>query len=296
MLEEIDAAALGETNIVVGGPVGGNKARIADALHRYIGQPEYRFSSYLKRVAESRGWETSYKTLQDLGEHVIRTKPWPAFCHEVLGPKGQAPEGKCDAAPVPAEPTQIFHSLASEVRVVDGVRHVFAVRWLRQLAAPAEAVVIYVDASREEQYDTLKQRGNDEKEIRRILHHPVEAETGLVSMMADFKIKEREAVESVVSDVVEILEKGRQRTLEVLHTKTGAPRDELEHWRQTAPEKYETFREVVTLIGAVASDESVMRWLRTPQASIGGQKPWDVITTGDRDLAVAAAIDAIQNP
>ncbi|HTV73182.1 MAG TPA: hypothetical protein VME66_05725 [Candidatus Acidoferrales bacterium] len=291
---KIDRSVLGEPLIIVCGPVGANKHEIADELHNYVGRPEYRFSEYLKSLWPPNAPDKpSQQDLQDIGSEVIRQKPWSAFCHEVLGVKGRVKETQQSARQTQHVPPPLR---ARELRVVDGARHVFAIRYLRQLAAPADALVVFVEATREEQVETLRRRGNNDAAIRSILRHPVEAETGLVSMMADFRISKREDVGTVVGDLAAILEKGEDRYLALLQSKTGLAKEQLLDWRINSAERYETLKEVVKLVGAIASDESVRNWLRTPQAAIGRQTPWETIESGDRDRAIEAAIETIETP
>jgi hypothetical protein len=266
-----DTVDVGQTFVALAGPVGANKRVFSKRIGAIIKSPTVKFSAYLLEVAQRNNIPASYQALQDLGMDVIDEQGWPGFCHNVL----RNVESHKDAV------------------LIDGLRHVLALKHLQTLSRPHNVIVVYVDASRDAQVEHLRDRGEPDAEIQKILMHPVENESTTVRRMADFIIRNESEAQTTADGIEELLSKKLDRQRSLIYKMSGIDLESFDEIYSDF-ERYESLRAVVRLVGSVAGDESVRDWLRTPQYDLGKRTPIEVLKYGDPDQAIASAVRLVE--
>jgi adenylate kinase family enzyme len=136
-------------------PIEAGKTTVSTRVATHLAAPRVSFGGYLRRVAHQRGLEITRETLQDLGDELV-SDDVRGFCEEVLK----------------EEPWQEGRPL-----IVDGVRHVEVLDTLRDIVAPAEAYLIYIQVDRTIQRKRLAQDElRHEKPLEELEQHPTEVQ------------------------------------------------------------------------------------------------------------------------
>lgn len=172
----------------VAGPIGAGKSVVADELAAFYGGARRSFGGVVRGRADALGRPTDRDSLQDLGDQIIATDGWAAFCREVLD---EPPDGA--------------------VVVVDGVRHDGAIDALIAIVGGERLRLVFVDALREERLARLIARdGIAEADFDAAEVHPNERELASVRARADLVIDNtnsgHEARRALVQEVVSQLD------------------------------------------------------------------------------------------
>jgi len=150
------------TNIVaVAGPIGAGKSAVADRIARVLGAPRRSFGGAVRGRALELGIPTDRESLQTLGDQMIATEGWDAFCRRVVG------------------------DVATTV-VVDGVRHIGALDALARIAAGGHFAIVFIEAAPELcRYRVAERDGTSGTEFDAANSHPNEREVPLVKQRTD---------------------------------------------------------------------------------------------------------------
>lgn len=164
------------------GAIASGKSTISTTVADARGWSRVGFGDYVRGEARRRGLDdTSREVLQALGESLI-DHGWRPFCEAVLGQTGW----------------QSGQSL-----VIDGIRHVEAVRTLRSLLAPMPFVLIFLQTHEGTLRTRRKERGIAMGEQRRIDAHSTEVEVTMqLTDMADLLTDADRTRDEVVADVL----------------------------------------------------------------------------------------------
>jgi hypothetical protein len=257
---------VGQAFIAMAGPVGANKRKFSDLIGEIVKSPTARFSDYLKKVADRNGIRTSYQALQDLGMDVIAEQGWPGFCHNVLRNVGSN----------------------TDAILVDGLRHVLAFTHLQDLSRPYNLFVVYVDVTRDEQFENLRSHDVDSKDIPSILMHPVEEESTLIRRVADVIIKDDTDARRAAAYLEELMAKKAESDRAELRRKSGLNASAFEAIASDF-ERFASLRAVVRLLGPF-DEEAIRKWLNTPQYELHKRTPIETLKEGEPEAAVRSAI------
>jgi len=176
--------------IAIAGRTRAGKTTLAGALAGELGWPQTSFSSFVRAVAAERGLPEERRALQDLGAGLI----------EELGPRGFV-EGALDYAGLSGEDIPFL---------IEGVRHVVTWDALREVVAPASALLIYLTVSDRERDRRLAAEGISAAEGREWERHSTEHDVlHLLEAKADFVLDADQPADYVANTVVEWLREGR---------------------------------------------------------------------------------------
>jgi dephospho-CoA kinase len=117
--------------VAISGRLRSGKTSLALAVAEALGYRRASFGDYVRASADRQGLPHDRATLQELGAQLIAEQGWAAFCENALAEAGLA-------------------GVKTAV-VVEGVRHLDAIRTLRELFAPARVVLVHVDPDDEQQ-------------------------------------------------------------------------------------------------------------------------------------------------
>lgn len=159
----------------VSGPIGAGKSVLADELAAVYAGVRMSFGAVVRRRAKAMGRPLDRDSLQEVGDEIIATVGWDAFCRDVLG-------GTPDGGTV----------------VVDGIRHLGAIDALTAIVGGSRFRLVYIDAPREERLarviarDGITEAGFDAAEA-----HPNESELPLVRGRKHVEVENTEKGESL---------------------------------------------------------------------------------------------------
>lgn len=146
--------------IALAGPIGAGKSAVADRVARLLGAPRRSFGGVVRERALELGIPTDREVLQTLGDEIIATEGWEAFCRAVVG------------------------DTATTV-VVDGVRHIGAVDGLARIAAGGHFALVFVEAGAGRRRSRVAERdGTSHAELDAADAHPNERQVPLVRKQA----------------------------------------------------------------------------------------------------------------
>jgi hypothetical protein len=137
------------------------------ALAERLQCPRASFGDYVRSVAVERGLDAEDRqVLQALGDELIASQGWSAFCQAVLDHAGYT------AGPV----------------VVDGIRHAQAADVMCALVAPTSWRLVAVDSEYEVRLSRLAARGVVGAGAQTADAHPNETQVGAVMAAANFAV------------------------------------------------------------------------------------------------------------
>lgn len=148
-----------------GGRIASGKSTLATAVADRLDMPCVSFGDAVRAEAARRGLPAHRATLQGLGDELIAAG-WDAFVDTVV---------------------RQAHWDGMEPLVVDGVRHVEAVRALERRCAPHPVVVVFIEAAPDQRAQRLARRGVGDQDIAAD-SHPNEADLPAVRDRADVVI------------------------------------------------------------------------------------------------------------
>lgn len=138
------------------GRIASGKSTVSGRVAERLGVLRVSFRHYLETVAARRGIsDVTREVLQDLGEEEIRAHGFKDFCLAVLN---QA------------------HWHPGQAVVIDGIRHVEAANALREIVAPAEFHLIYINIDPETQRERLPRSMPHRKPLQELERHSTEVQ------------------------------------------------------------------------------------------------------------------------
>jgi dephospho-CoA kinase len=138
------------------GRIASGKSTVSDLVAARLRLPRVSFRHYLETVARHRGiQEVTREVLQDLGEEEIKVHGFKDFCRAVLGQVNWHP---------------------GEAVVIDGIRHKEAAAALREIVAPAEFHLIYLNIDPDVQLERLPRSLPTRKPIQELECHSTEVQ------------------------------------------------------------------------------------------------------------------------
>ncbi len=142
----------------VSGPIGAGKSVVADELAAVYAGVRRSFGAVVRRRAKAMGRPLDRDSLQEVGDEIIATDGWDAFCRDVLG---ETPEGG--------------------TVVIDGIRHLGAIDALTAIVGGTRFRLLYIAAPRDERLARVIARdGITEVDFDAAEAHPNESELPLV--------------------------------------------------------------------------------------------------------------------
>ena len=172
--------------------------------------------------------------------------------------------------------------------LLNGLRHVLAFTHLQDLSRPYNLFVVYVDVTREEQYEHLRSHAVESKDIPGILMHPVEEESTLMRRVADFTVKGDDDARKAAGYLEELIAKKAESDQTELRRKSGLDAGAFESIVSDF-ERFASLRAVVRLLGPF-DDQSIQKWLNTPQYELHRRTPIETLREGEPEEAVKSAI------
>lgn len=152
--------------IGVGGPIGAGKSVVADELAVVYDGARRSFGGAVRRRAELSGRPLDRSTLQQLGDEIIATEGWSAFCREALGDRED------DA-----------------IVVIDGIRHRGAIDGMVAEVGEERFRLVFVDAPRDDRLARVMTRDRmTELQFATAESHSNESELPVVRDRADVKV------------------------------------------------------------------------------------------------------------
>ena len=129
-----------DITLALGGRTGAGKTTVGRRLADALGVPLVSFGDFVRSEAEIRGLGHEREILQCLGQNLIGTLGWTAFCERALAAAG----------------VELPH-----VSVIEGVRHVEVIQALRSLYTPLRVRFVWLDVTDEDRAARLRARGDD---------------------------------------------------------------------------------------------------------------------------------------
>ncbi len=171
-------------NIVIGfaGPIGSGKSTLSRLVSRKLRWPLASFGTYVRKAAQVYGFDKSRKGLQLTGDFLIN-RGWKSFCEEVLADANWRPGSNL---------------------IIEGIRHIEAIKMLENIMTPAQIFLIYVSLGDPERKIRLKASNNEEYlKLEEIELHPTEQQvrTALFDR-ANFVVDNSRPVDKVVEEIV----------------------------------------------------------------------------------------------
>lgn len=167
------------------GQIGSGKSTISKVVANRLGWPWASFGHFLRQEASRRGLDpSSRQELQALGEELI-SSGWTDFCRRALESGGWRP---------------------GQNLVVDGIRHIEAIKTIEKLTSPLEVKLVYVSLDEETRRTRALSRGMSYENLRLADNHPVEAQVrNLLRERADLTVDGTAPQEECASLIIEKL-------------------------------------------------------------------------------------------
>ncbi len=177
--------------IVLGlsGPSGAGKTSVSKAIADTLGWPRASFGEYIRTYARSQGLdESSRDILDDLGTQLVE-RGATDFCRMVL---------------------THFNWRSGEPLIIDGVRHEQVAKALRQLVAPMDFRIVYLDIDDNTRKERLLHDHDvREEEIERMDSHLTEREVKEhLPQIADLRLQATRPLKDIVRDIVSWIHEG----------------------------------------------------------------------------------------
>lgn len=173
----------------IAGKIGSGKSTLSEELAKGLGWSRASFGDFLRNVAKSRGLEDSREVLQELGDSFIERSP-NEFCRAVLAH---------------------YKWNSGEPLIIDGIRHAEIVEELRQLVAPLELRLIYLDVDDKTRFQRLKQLDETMEQINleRVESHRTEEQVrDRLPALADLRLPGDQSISELVSKVINWVHQG----------------------------------------------------------------------------------------
>lgn len=173
-------------NPVIGlsGQLGSGKSSLASILAERSSWQRAAFGDYLRHLANQRGLETDRVSLQQLGEEQIALG-WDAFCSAVLNH---------------------FEWRPGRGLVVDGIRHVDAVRTLNRLMYPQRLFLVHLAIDEEIRHGRLALRDGTQAFLMSVEEHTTEADVkDALPRAADMVVDAARPVELLADEVLDVV-------------------------------------------------------------------------------------------
>lgn len=163
------------------GRIKSGKTTIASAIADSLGWSCASFGDYVRRVAVQRKQDPRSRTvLQEIGESLIG-EGWSPFCRDVL--------------------TAANWRLGMPV-VVDGVRHVEAVKHLREIVLPLKFLLVYVAIDKDLQLARARRENLTPEMLTDIEHHSTEVDVqSKLPEIADLLVDGAKSIEETVAEI-----------------------------------------------------------------------------------------------
>ncbi len=168
--------------IAISGRIGSGKSTIATQLAVALRRPHVSFSAEIRATAAACGLSLEREQLQRLGDRLI-SEGWAEFCARVL-----AQAGSCPAPPI-----------------IEGVRHLQAIKVLRGMLSPDELAVVYLDVQEESRVSRLCERGDTASDVEAAERHSSEQELTLIRQHANIVVVNEAPVDVVVEEILALL-------------------------------------------------------------------------------------------
>lgn len=125
--------------LAISGHIAAGKSQLAKALAELLMWPRASFGDYIRAQARDRNLGSEREALQQLGDELIGELGWPEFCRRTLV------YAELDLNQTPC--------------IIEGIRHIEALKTLRRLFAPVPVRLIHVTAPLEIRVARLSSAG-----------------------------------------------------------------------------------------------------------------------------------------
>lgn len=172
--------------LIFSGGIASGKTTVSKALSQKYGWPVVGLGDCIRREAEKKGLPTNRDYLQGFGKSIV-DESHKAFCQFILN-----------------NATELFNWKMGESLIIEGVRHQEIVGMFREVVAPTNVILIFLDVDEEIRKRRLKERSIDEYELFTILEsHPNELQVKMVlPLIADLKIQGNQSVQNII-DIID---------------------------------------------------------------------------------------------
>jgi cytidylate kinase len=165
--------------LAISGRIASGKSTLAVRLAEKMNCARASFGEYVRIVAESKGLEPTRDNLQAVGADLVESG-WEPFCRAVLSRSSWQP---------------------GQLLVVDGIRHVEAVRQLKSLVAPTSVILVHVRIDEQVREDRLREKqGTSEAHEAHSTEHDVKSALPLI---ADLVVDGARPVEQLADEIIE---------------------------------------------------------------------------------------------
>jgi dephospho-CoA kinase len=172
--------AMRTTMLAFSGGIASGKSTLSEAVAQTLGCPRVSFGTYIREEAKRRGLGDDRRTLQELGEQLVR-EDVDGLCAAVLA--------------------QATWSPGSAI-VIDGVRHIVVAQKLRSMAAPALFRLVYVSADGSTRASRLAARGEAADRLVEYEKHSTEHDIkNLLPESSDLVVDGRRGLDAVIEEV-----------------------------------------------------------------------------------------------
>jgi transcriptional regulator with XRE-family HTH domain/dephospho-CoA kinase len=163
------------------GRMGSGKSTLSQHVATALDWKLASFGDYIRAVAQREGLEESREVLQDLGASLVKNPV--EFCRAMLARYGWQ---------------------SGEPLVIDGVRHKEVLEALRQIVAPLEVRVVFLDVGDQLRHQRLIEREHvDPQRIGQIEAHSTEKQVSrILPEMADLKVSGDRSTEDLTRQIV----------------------------------------------------------------------------------------------
>lgn len=168
--------------LAIAGGIASGKTSLAKALSEHLACPWTSFGDCVRTVAAEQGLDTSRETLQAVGEALIGAG-WDPFCRRTLG--------RCDWCP------------GGRV-VIDGIRHVEAIRHLQAILYPVPLLLLFVQTDQSLRRKRLARRDDPAgHDLEQIESHPTEVDAA--ARLADMAERVLDGSQPITQTVAEVV-------------------------------------------------------------------------------------------
>jgi cytidylate kinase len=149
--------------VAISGPIGSGKTTLSRKLAEFLKATYISFGQYVRSIANQRELSTTRESLQRLGEELIAADP-AEFCRQTL---------------------QFSKWKPGDRAVIDGIRHVAVLKFLREEVAPLPLLFAFLDL---DDKTRAQRRGVDVAALKTSEQHSTESELAQLRKLADLYI------------------------------------------------------------------------------------------------------------